>query len=123
MALKTCIQKKYVIYDFQSIMYPQRNQQNVSFEISTKYLQSNEHESKSIPDGKATKPITQADTLQTKILTLQEDHCRNQRILIWERLKQNNKGETKRSCYDNLKLIRNPYPTKLFFTAYPKQEK
>ena len=112
MALKTCIQKKYVIYDFKSRMYPQRNQQNISFEISTKYLQNNEHESKSIPDGRVTKLITQADTLQTKILTLQEDNCRNQKIQIWERLKQNNKGEDKRSCYDNLKLIRNPYPKK-----------
>ena len=60
-------------------MYPQKNQQNVSFEISTKCLQSNKHESKSIPDGRVTKLITQADTLQKEILTLQEDSCRNQR--------------------------------------------
>ena len=77
MALKTCVQLKYAIYDFKSRMYPQRNQQNVSFQISTKCLQSNEHESKSIPEGRVTKLITQADTLQTEILTLQEDNYRN----------------------------------------------
>ena len=97
-------------------MYPQRNQQNVSFKISTNFLQSNEHESKSIPDGRVTNLITQADTLQTKILTLQEDNCRNQKTQIWERLKQNNKGVDKRSCYDNLKQIKNPYPTKFSYS-------
>ena len=66
------------IYDFKRRMNSQRNQQNVSFEISTKCLQSNEHESKSIPDGRVSKLITQADTLQTEIFTLQEDNCRNQ---------------------------------------------
>ena len=59
-------------------MYPQRDQKNVSLEISTKCLQSNE--SKLIPNGRVTKLITHADTLQTEILTLQEDNCRNQRI-------------------------------------------
>jgi hypothetical protein len=41
---------------------------------------------------------------------MQEDDCRNQRIKIkLEKIKQNNKGENKRSCYDNPELIRNPF--------------
>ena len=58
-------------------MYPESDQTNLSQEISTKYLQSNEQESKLIPNGRVTKLITHADTLQTKNLTLQEDNCRN----------------------------------------------
>ena len=81
MAVRTCIQQKYAIYDFKSRMYPQRSQ-NVSLEMSTKSLQSNSHESKLIPDGRVTKLITHADTLNTDILTLQEDDCQNQRFYI-----------------------------------------
>ena len=50
--------------------------------MSTKSLQSNSHESKLIPDGRVTKLTTQADTLNTDILTLQEDDYKNQRIKI-----------------------------------------
>ena len=76
-----------------------RGAKNVSLEMSTKSVQGNSHESKLIPDGRVTKLITQADTLETEFFTLQENNCRNQRIQIWERLKRNNKGEDKRSCY------------------------
>ena len=48
--------------------------------MSTKSLESSSHESKLIPDGRVTKLITHADTLNTDILTLQEDECKNQRI-------------------------------------------
>ena len=76
MALKTCIQQKYAIYDFKSRMYPQRNQQNVSLRSAQNVCKvMNMKVNQSI-----TKLITQADTLQTKILTLQEDNCRNQEI-------------------------------------------
>ena len=67
MAVKTCIQQKYAIYDFKSRMYPQWDQKNVSFEKSVKCLQSNEHENKLIPNGRVTKLITHADILQTEI--------------------------------------------------------
>ena len=50
--------------------------------MSKKSLQSNSHESKLIPDGRVTKLITHADTLNTDILTLQEDYCTNQGIQI-----------------------------------------
>ena len=50
--------------------------------MSTKSLMSSSHESKLIPDGIVTKLITHADTLNTEILTMQEDDCRNQRIKI-----------------------------------------
>ena len=50
--------------------------------MSTKFLQSNSHGSKLIPDGKDSKLRTHADTLNTNILTLQEDNCQNQRIQI-----------------------------------------
>lgn len=33
-----------------------------------------------IPDGRVAKLTTHADTLNTDILTLQEDDCKNQRI-------------------------------------------
>ena len=77
LAVKTCIQQKYAIFDFKSKMYPQRDQKNVSFEIGTKCLQSNEHKSKLIPNIRVTKLLTHADTLQMETLTLQENICRN----------------------------------------------
>ena len=46
--------------------------------MSTKWVQSISDESKLITDGKVTKLITHADTLNTDILTLQEDDCENQ---------------------------------------------
>ena len=73
MAVKTCIQQIYAIYDFKSRLYPESERTNLTLEISTKCLQSNEHESKLILNGRVTKLITHADTLQTEILTLQED--------------------------------------------------
>ena len=91
--------------------------------MSTKSVQSNSHGSKSIPDGRVTKLITQADTLNTEILTLLTSRLQKSKNLDKDlRFKQNNKGEDQRSCYDNPELIRNPYITKLFFTACPKQE-
>ena len=75
MAGKTCIQQKYKIYDL-------KQPKTVSLDMTTKSLQSNSHTSKSIPDGRVTKVITHDDTLNTEILTMQEDDCRNQRIKI-----------------------------------------
>ena len=64
-------------------MYPRtEGPKNVNLAMSTKSLQSNSHESKSIPYGRVTKPITHADTLNKEISTLKEDNCRNQRIQI-----------------------------------------
>ena len=57
-----------------------RGAKNVCLDMSTKSLLSNSHESKLIPDGRATTLITHADTLNTDILTLQEYDCQNQRI-------------------------------------------
>ena len=77
-----------------------------------------------IPDGRVTKLITHADTLNTESLTMQEDDCRNQRIKIsWERFKQNNKGEDKRSFYDNPELIRNPYTKKNYSMSLTRKLK
>ena len=50
--------------------------------MSTKPVQSISEESKLTTDGKITKLITHADTLNTEILTMQEGDCRNQRIKI-----------------------------------------
>ena len=73
--------------------------------MNTKSLQSNSHESKLIPDGRVTKIITHDDTLNSDILTHQEDDCTNQRIKI-------KLGQDKRSCCYNQELIRNPYTNK-----------
>ena len=73
MAVKTTIQQNYAISDFKSKMYPERDKTNLS-------LENNEHESKLIPNGRVTKLITHAGTLQTEILTLQENNCRNKII-------------------------------------------
>ena len=54
-------------------MYPERGQKNVSFDMTIKSLSGNSYASKSIPDGRVTKLITHADTLNTEILTMQED--------------------------------------------------
>ena len=52
-----------------------------------------------------------------------ENLPRNQRISGKDLIKIiSNIGEDKRSCYENLKLIRNAYSKKLF-TAYPKHVK
>ena len=48
--------------------------------MSTISLNSSSHENKLIPDGRVTKLITHADTLNTDSLRLQEDDCKNQRI-------------------------------------------
>ena len=83
MAVKTCIQQKYAIYDFkQNVPTEPEGPKNVSLDMTTKSLQSNSLKGKSIPDGRVTKLITHADTLNTEILTMQEDDCRNQRIKI-----------------------------------------
>ena len=79
MAGKTCIQQKYAIYDLKQNV-PTEGPKNVSLDMTTKSLQSNSHKSKSIPDGrvtKVTKLITHADTLNTEILTMQKDDCKN----------------------------------------------
>ena len=81
MAVKTCIQQKYAIYDLKQNV-PREEPKNVSLDMSTKSLQSNSHESKSIPEGRVNKLITYADTLNTEVLLMQEDDCRNQRIKI-----------------------------------------
>ena len=81
MAVKTCIQQKYAIYDLKQNV-PTEGPKNVSLDTSTKSLQSNSNESKSIPDVRITKLITHDDTPNTEILTMQEDDCRNQRIKI-----------------------------------------
>ena len=81
MAVKTCIQQKYAIYDLKQNVTTE-GPKNVSLDMTTKSLQSNSHKSKSLPDGRVTKLITHADTLNTEILTMQEDDCRNQRIKI-----------------------------------------
>ena len=47
--------------------------------MSPKYAQ-NCHERKSTPEGRVTELITYVDTLQTEMLMLKEDNCRNQRI-------------------------------------------
>ena len=81
--------------------------------MSTKSLQSNSHESKLIPDGRVTKITPHADTLNTDILTLQEDDCKiKESRSSLEKFKQNYKVEDKRSCYYNPKLIRNSYTKK-----------
>ena len=60
-------------------MYAQRHHKNVILEIGAHYAQ-NTHERKSTPEGRVTKIITYVDTLQTEILSLTEDNCRNQQI-------------------------------------------
>ena len=81
MAIKTCIQQKYARYDLKKNV-PTERPKNVSLDMSTKSFQCNSHESKSIPDGRVTKLLTHADTLNTEILSMQEDDCRNQRVKI-----------------------------------------
>ena len=81
MAVKTCIQQEYAIYDLK-LNVPTEGSKNVSLDMTTKSLQSNSHKSKSIPDGRVTKLITHADTLNTEILTMQKDDCKNLRIKI-----------------------------------------
>ena len=81
MAVKTCIQQKYAIYDLKQNV-PTEVPKNVSLDMTTIFFQFNSHESKSIPDGRVIKLITYVDTLNTEILTMQEDDCRNQRIKI-----------------------------------------
>jgi hypothetical protein len=70
MAVKTCIQQKYAIYDFKSRMYPHRGQNLCrAIQMKVNYYQM-----------VVTKLTTHADTLNTDILTLQEEDCKNQRI-------------------------------------------
>ena len=65
MGVKTCIQQKYAIYDLKQNV-PTEGPKNVGLDMSTKSLQSNSHESKSIPDCRVTKQLTHADTLNTE---------------------------------------------------------
>ena len=81
MAVKICIQQKYAIYDLKQNV-PREGPKNVSLDMTTKSLQSNSHESNSLPDGRVTQLITHDNTPNTEILTMQEDDCRNQRIKI-----------------------------------------
>ena len=67
------------IYDFKSRVYPQRANK-CKFGDEHKIIVEQFTWSKLIPDCGVTKLISHANTLNTDILTLQEDDCTNQRI-------------------------------------------